>query len=61
MTLEKKINDLILLFNNKQYKQLIYKVESSFEKNEINSQVLLILGLARMKSKNGNLTDISSN
>ena len=59
MTLEKKINDLILLFNNKQYKQLIYKVESSFEKNEINSQVLLILGLARMKSKNGNLADIS--
>ena len=59
MTSEKKINDLILLFNNKQYKQLIYKVESSFEKNEINSQVLLILGLARMKSKNGNLADIS--
>ena len=59
MTSEKKINDLILLFNNKQYKQLIYKVESSFEKNEINSQVLLILGLARMKSKNGNLADVS--
>ena len=59
MTSEKKINDLILLFNNKQYKQLIYKVESSFEKNEINSKVLLILGLARMKSKNGNLADVS--
>ena len=59
MTLEKKINDLILLFNNKQYKQLIYKVESSFKKKEINSQVLLILGLARMKSKNGNLADVS--
>ena len=50
MTIERKINDLISLFNSKQYGRLIFEIESNFDDKEINSQVLLILGLARMRS-----------
>ena len=58
MKLERKINDLITLFNNKLYDKLIFETESNFDDKEINSQVLLILGLARMKSRNRNFKDI---
>ena len=57
MKFEKKINDLITLFNNKQYGKLIFEIESNFDDKEINSQVLLILGLARMRSPVSNLKD----
>ena len=58
MTIERKINDLISLFNNKQYERLIFEIENNFEDKEINSQVLLILGLARMRSQSNKLKDI---
>ena len=58
MKIERKINDLITLFNNKLYDKLIFYTESNFDDKEINSQVLLILGLARMKSRNRNFKDI---
>ena len=58
MTFEKKINDLIPLFNNKQYGKLIFEIESNFDEKEMNSQVLLILGLARMRSLGRKLKDI---
>ena len=58
MTIERKINDLISLFNNKQYERLIFEIENNFKDKEINSQVLLILGLARMRSQNNKLKDI---
>ncbi len=58
MKLESKINNLITLFNNKQYDKLIFETESNFEDKEINSQVLLILGLARMKSRNRDYKDV---
>ena len=58
MELERKINNLITLFNNKQYDKLIFETESNFEEKEINSQVLLILGLARMKSRNRDYKDV---
>ena len=58
MTIEKKISDLIPLFNNKQYERLIFEIENNFEDKEINSQVLLILGLARMRSLGRKLKDI---
>ena len=37
MTIERKINDLISLFNNKQYERLIFEIENNFEEKEINS------------------------
>ncbi len=58
MKLEKKINDLITLFNNKQYDKLIFETESNFEEKEINSQVWLIIGLARMRSRGRSLKDV---
>ena len=58
MTVERKINDLIPLFNSKQYGKLIFEIERNFDDKEINSQVLLILGLARMKSLGRKLKDI---
>ena len=58
MTIERKINDLIPLFNSKQYGKLIFEIESNFDDKEINSQVLLILGLARMRSLGRKLKDI---
>ena len=58
MTIEKKINDLIILFNNKQYGRLIFEIESNFDYKEINNQVLLILGLARMRSQGRNSKDV---
>ena len=58
MQLEKKINDLITLLNSKQYGKLIFEIESNFSDKEINSQVLLILGLARMKSNDRNSKDV---
>tara|TARA_B100000963_G_scaffold98486_1_gene85058 strand:- start:234 stop:1919 length:1686 start_codon:yes stop_codon:yes gene_type:complete len=58
MKFERKINDLITLFNNKKYDKLIFETESNFDEKEINSQVLLILGLARMKSPNSNFKDV---
>ena len=58
MTIEKKISDLIPLFNNKQYERLIFEIENNFEDKEINSQVLLILGLARMRSLGRSLKDV---
>ena len=57
MELERKINDLITLFNNNQYGKLIFEIESNFDEKEINSQILLILGLARMRSRVGNFND----
>jgi len=57
MELERKINDLITLFNNKQYGKLIFEIESNFNEKEINSQILLILGLARMRSGVRNFSD----
>ena len=59
MTFEKKINDLILLLNSKQYRRVIFEIESNFDDKKINSQLLLILGLARMKSLDRTLADIS--
>ena len=59
MTIDRKINDLIPLFNSKQYGRLIFEIESNFDDKEINSQVLLILGLARMRSLGRKLKDIS--
>ena len=58
MKFEKKINDIISLFNNKQYGKLIFEIESNFDDKEINSQILLILGLARMKLPNRNFKDV---
>ena len=58
MTIERKINDLIPLFNSKQYGKLIFEIESNFDDKETNSQVLLILGLARMRSLGRKLKDI---
>ena len=58
MKFESKINDLINFFNNKQYSKLIFEIESNFNAKEINSQVLLILGLARMKSSEHNFQNI---
>ncbi len=58
MTIERKINDLIPLFNSKQYGRLIFEIESNFDDKETNSQVLLILGLARMRSLGRKLKDI---
>ena len=58
MKFEKKINDLIILLNNKQYGKIIFEIESNFDDKEINSQVLLVLGLARMKSRNHNFDDV---
>ena len=57
MELERKINDLITLFNNNQYDKLIFEIESNFDEKEINSQILLILGLARMRSRICNFND----
>ena len=57
MELERKINDLITLFNNNQYDKIIFEIESNFDEKEINSQILLILGLARMRSPVSNLKD----
>ena len=34
MTIERKINDLISLFNNKQYERLIFEIENNFEDKE---------------------------
>ena len=58
MRFERKIEDLITLFNNRKYEKLIFETESNFNDNEINSQVLMILGLARMKSPNRNFKDV---
>ena len=58
MKLERKINNLITLFNKKQYDKIIFETESNFDDKEINSQVLLILGLARIKSRNRNFNDV---
>ena len=58
MKLEGKINNLKILFNNKQYGKLIFEIESNFNDYEINSEVLLILGLARMKLLGRNLNDV---
>ena len=58
MIIEKKISDLITLFNNKQYERLIFEIESNFDDKDINSQVLLILGLARMRSRGRSLKDV---
>ena len=58
MKLERKINNLITLFNKKQYDKVIFETESNFDDKEINSQVLLILGLARIKSRNRNFNDV---
>ena len=58
MMLERKINDLKTLFNNKQYGNVIFEIESNFDDKEIDSQVLLILGLSRMKSRSRNFNDI---
>ena len=58
MKLERKINDLITLLNSKQYGKLIFEIESNFSDKEINSQVLVILGLARMKSHDRNFKDV---
>ena len=58
MTIKKKISELIPLFNNKQYERLIFEIENNFEDKEINSQVLLILGLARMRSLGRSLKDV---
>ena len=58
MIIEKKISDLIPLFNNKQFERLIFEIESSFDDKDINSQVLLILGLARMSLRNRNHKDV---
>ena len=33
---ERKINDLISLFNNKQYERLIFEIENNFKDKEIN-------------------------
>ena len=41
MKLERKINNLITLFNRKQYDKVIFETESNFDDKEINSQVLL--------------------
>ncbi len=60
MKLERKINNLITLFNKKQYDKIIFETESNFDDKEINSQVLLILGLARIKSRNRNFNDVLS-
>ena len=57
MEFERKINDLITLFNNNQYGKLIFEIESNFNEKEINSQILLILGLARMRSRVCNFND----
>ena len=57
MKLERQINDLKILFNNKQYSKLIFEIESNFNDYETNSEVLLILGLARMKLLGRNLKD----
>ena len=57
MKLERKINDLKILFNNKQYGKLIFEIDSNFKDYEINNEVLLILGLARMKSPSRNFKD----
>ena len=51
MKLERKINNLITLFNKKQYDKVIFETESNFDDKEINSQVLLILGLARLNQE----------
>ena len=56
--LERKINDLIRLFNNKQYETLIFEIESNFDNHEINSQILLILGLSRMRYRGRNFKDV---
>ena len=58
MKLERKINNLITLFNKKQYDKVIFETESNFDDKEINSQVLLILGLARFKSRNRKFNDV---
>tara|TARA_B100000886_G_scaffold331081_1_gene282234 strand:+ start:281 stop:1969 length:1689 start_codon:yes stop_codon:yes gene_type:complete len=58
MKLERNINDLITLLNSKQYGKLIFEIESNFSDKEINSQVLLILGLARMKSHDRNSKNV---
>ena len=58
MTIEKKINDLIPLFNNKQFERLIFEIESNFDDKDINSKVLLILGLARMSSRGRSHKDV---
>ena len=58
MEFKRKINDLITYFNNKQYSKLIFEIESNFDAKEINSRVLLLLGLARMKSHQRNFQDV---
>ena len=58
MRFERKIKDLITLFNNRKYEKLIFETESNFNDKEINSQVLMILGLARMKLPNRNFKDV---
>ena len=58
MKLERQINDLKILFNNKQYSKLIFEIESNFNDYETNSEVLLILGLARMKLLGRNFKDV---
>jgi len=58
MIFERKIKDLITLFNNRKYEKLIFETESNFNDKEINSQVLMILGLARMKLPNRNFKDV---
>ncbi len=58
MTIEKKISDLIPLFNNKQFERLIFEIESNFDDKDINSKVLLILGLARMSSRGRSHKDV---
>ena len=57
---EKKINDLITLLNNKQYGKIIFEIESNFDDKKINSQILLILGLAKMKLPNRKFDDVLS-
>ena len=58
MTIEKKISDLIPLFNNKQFERLIFEIESNFDDKDINSKVLLILGLARMSLRGRSHKDV---
>ena len=58
--MKKKINDLITLLNNKQYGKIIFEIESNFDDKKINSQILLILGLAKMKLPNRNFDDVLS-
>ena len=58
MIFDRKIKDLITLFNNRKYEKLIFETESNFNDKEINSQVLMILGLARMKLPNRNFKDV---